>query len=88
MFVPDVVQVLEKYVLSFELIKYSHSGVFMSYPAWKRTCKQAILKCEKCGALDYMLMMILNVLDNCTHTYSLLFYGDVPLTVEGNFTPP
>ena len=45
-FVPDVVQVLEKYELSFELIKYSHSGVFMSYPAWKRTCKQAILKFE------------------------------------------
>ena len=40
-FVPDLVQVLEKYELSFELIIYSHSGVVMSYPAWKRTCKQA-----------------------------------------------
>ena len=45
-FVQDVVKVHEKYDLSFELIKYSRSGVFMSYPAWKRTCKQAILKFE------------------------------------------
>ena len=45
-FVPDLVQVLEKYELSFELIIYSHSGVFMSYPAWKRTCTHAIPKFE------------------------------------------
>ena len=45
-FVPDLVQVLEKYELSFKLIIYSHSGVFMSYPAWKRTCTHAIPKFE------------------------------------------
>ena len=90
-FVPDVVQVLEKYELSFELINYSHSGVFMSYPAWKRTCKQAILKFENAAwnarlhADDDFKRF---VLDNYTRTYSLLFCGNVPLTVEVNITPP